>query len=76
MGIDGKSCFSVKKTKTNDLDQRTACGAPVRWSKYTTLLVRKLILNMYGLIKPCFKYTSLKIIPKKTHLTSFTMSDN
>ena len=33
MEIDGKSCFSVKK---NYFDQKTACGAPVRWSKYTT----------------------------------------
>ena len=23
-------------TITNDFDQRTSCGAPVRWSKYTT----------------------------------------
>ena len=28
-----KSCFSVKKI---DFEQQTACGAPVRWSKYTT----------------------------------------
>ena len=33
--IDEKSCFSIKK-KTYDFDQRTACGAPNRWSKYTT----------------------------------------
>ena len=29
MEIDGKSCFSVKKTKTNDFNQQTVCGAPV-----------------------------------------------
>ena len=32
--IDGKNCFSIKKY---DFDKRTACGAPVHWSKYTTL---------------------------------------
>ena len=28
-----KACFNAK---TNDFNQQTACGAPVRWSKYTT----------------------------------------
>ena len=35
MERDKKSCFCLK----NDFDQRTACGAPVHWSKYTTLTV-------------------------------------
>ena len=28
--------FLTLKTKTNDFDHRTALGAPIRWSKYTT----------------------------------------
>ena len=28
-----KTCFNAK---TNNFNQKTACGAPVRWSKYTT----------------------------------------
>ena len=28
-----KTCFN---RGTNDLDQQMACGAPVRWLKYTT----------------------------------------
>ena len=31
---DEKTCFNAE---TNDFDQRTACRAPVCWSKYTTL---------------------------------------
>ena len=33
LGVDVKSCFSDKKI---DFNQPMACGAPVRWSKYTT----------------------------------------
>ena len=29
-----KTCVN---TKTNDFDQQTACKAPARWSKYTTI---------------------------------------
>ena len=39
---DGKklTCFN---SETNDLDQQTACRAPVWWSKYTTLVEDTLI---------------------------------
>ena len=30
---DGKTCFHAE---TNYFDHQTTCGAPVRWSKYTT----------------------------------------
>ena len=29
-----KDCFNAK---INDFDHRTACRAPIRWSKYTTV---------------------------------------
>ena len=34
---DEKTCF---KAETNGFDQQMVCGAPVRWSKYTTILSR------------------------------------
>ena len=30
-----ETCFNAE---TNNFDQQTACGAPVWWSKYTTLV--------------------------------------
>ena len=33
---DGKKQNTCFNTETNGFNQRTACGAPVRWSKYTT----------------------------------------
>ena len=36
---DEKTCFTAEK---NDFDQQTVCGAPLRWSKYTTSVPVKL----------------------------------
>ena len=33
---DGKRRKNLCYAGTNDFDQQMACGAPVRWSKYTT----------------------------------------
>ena len=42
-------CYFCSKNKRNvDFDQQTACGAPIRWSKYTTTAV----LNEIQLLVP------------------------
>ena len=46
---DVKSCFSVKKLiklKKIDFDQRTMCGAPVNYSKYTTANVKCALMKV------------------------------
>ena len=62
---DEKTCFN---RGTNDLDQQMACGAPVRWLKYTTLpfepgnsrkLGMKCLLNIKS--QSVSKYSSLDL---------------
>ena len=35
MEKDEKTCFNAE---TNDFDKQTACGAPICWLKYTTVV--------------------------------------
>ena len=41
---DEKTCLNAK---TNDFDQRTACGAPVRWSKFHNRYLTMAIIACY-----------------------------
>ena len=64
MEKDEKTCFH---TETNDFDQCSACRAPVRWSKYTTINFCPLdVINWFDVgcksvneIDPWFIHSSL-----------------
>ena len=45
-----KTCFNAK---IYDFDQQTACGAPVRWSKYTTIVNRRQPTSFRLTTLPC-----------------------
>ena len=40
---DKKNCFNPD---TNDFAQQTVCGASIRWSKYTTIIVSTNMLTL------------------------------
>ena len=43
-----KNLVYYSRDYSNDFDQWMACGAPVRWSKYTTCILNLLLIELYA----------------------------